>query len=140
MNKKIIYLAAFILFSFACGDTKQEPSTSKTSETEANTPPPPPPTAATRKNGISQEDYDKGLALVASSDCLTCHKLAEKFIGPSYKDVSNRYTAHPDTLDRLATKIIKGGMGNWGQVPMTPHPTLSKEDAVQMVKYVLAVE
>jgi cytochrome c len=95
---------------------------------------------ATLKNGISQEDHDKGLELVAKSDCLSCHKVAEKFVGPAYKDVANRYTAHPDTLNKLATKIIKGGVGNWGQVPMPPHPALSKEDAVLMAKYDLADE
>jgi cytochrome c len=137
MKKNLIYLAAFTFFLSSCGDAKKEPEASTASETETKTAPPP---VATRKNGISQEESDKGLALIATSDCLTCHKLTEKFVGPSYREVSNRYTAHPDTINKLATKIIKGGAGSWGPVPMTPHPQLSKDDAVQMVKYVLGVE
>lgn len=137
MKKNRIYLVAFMFFSASCGDVKKEPEASKASEIETESKAPP---VAAKKNGISEEDYKKGLALVASSDCFTCHKLSEKFVGPSYRDVSARYTAHYDTLDKLATKIIKGGVGNWGQVPMPAHPTLSKEDAIQMLKYVLAVE
>jgi cytochrome c len=139
MNKNLIYIAAFLFFGLSCSDTKkesEEPEAPKAPETETKAPPP----VATLKNGISQEDHDKGLALVAKSDCLSCHKLLDKFTGPAYRDVANRYTAHPDTIDKLATKIIKGGVGNWGPIPMTPHPTLSKEDAVQMVKYVLTIE
>lgn len=137
MIKNLVYLAALTFSLSACGgDTKKEPE-AKASETKTEASPPP---VATRKNGITQEDYEKGLALVASSDCLTCHKLNEKLIGPAYTDISNRYTAHPDTMSMLATKIIKGGAGNWGPVQMTPHPQISKENAVQMVKYILAVE
>src|SRR5688500_2521967 len=116
MNKNLLYLAAMLFFSTACADNKKEPEAAKTAQAEEKPAPPPVPTL---KNGISQEDYDKGLALVGKSDCLTCHKLSEKFVGPAYRDVANRYTAHPDTLDKLATKIIKGGVGNWGPVPMT---------------------
>jgi cytochrome c len=135
MNKILICFAAAMFFCFACNDTKKEPEASKAPETKVEAPP-----VVTLKNGISQEDQDKGLALVASSDCLSCHKVSEKLVGPAYKDVANRYNAHPDTINKLATKIIKGGVGNWGPVPMLPHPTLSKEDAVQMVKYVLSIE
>lgn len=136
MNKNLVYIAAIVLFSSACGDTKNEPA-AKTAETETKAAPPPVPTL---KNGFTQADYDKGLALVAKSDCFTCHKVSEKFVGPAYKDVANRYTSNPDTLDKLATKIITGGAGNWGPVPMSAHPTVSKEDALQMVKYVLTIE
>jgi len=92
---------------------------------------------ANAHNGISKEDYDKGLALIAKNDCLTCHKVDDKLVGPSYRDVANKYTANPATIDSLSNKIIHGGAGNWGQVAMTPHPNLSKADAEQMVKYVL---
>ena len=125
-------------YCFACGNANNESAATKDSSTTAATPAPPP--ASTLKNGISQEDYEKGLALIGSSDCLTCHKVNEKFVGPAYKDVANRYTANPDTINMLAGKIINGGAGRWGEVPMTSHPNLSKEDAVQMVKYVLAIE
>ena len=86
-------------------------------------------------------DYQKGLDLVAKSDCFTCHKIDEPLTGPPYKDVANKYANEPDTIvSHLAQKVINGGGGVWGQVPMTPHPTLSKEDAETMVKYVLLLK
>jgi len=61
--------------------------------------------------------------------------------GPSYRDVANKYASLPDTIvTHLAGKIIKGGSGVWGEVPMTPHPALSEEDAKSMVKYILLLK
>ncbi len=54
----------------------------------------------------------------------------------AYKDVAAKYENNEENLTLLAGKIIKGGAGVWGQVPMTPHPALSEEDAKQMVKYI----
>jgi len=86
-------------------------------------------------------DYKKGLALVANSDCLTCHKINEAATGPSYADVAAKYAGADDAqITMLANTIIKGGVGNWGQVPMTPHPDISEADAKQMVKYVLLLK
>jgi cytochrome c len=90
---------------------------------------------------VSQHpDYKKGLALIGQSDCLTCHKVSEKVIGPSYQEVAQRYAGQAGIEDSLAGKIIQGGAGNWGQIPMTPHPNLSQEDAVAMVKYILLLK
>jgi cytochrome c len=85
-------------------------------------------------------DVEKGLSLVGQSDCLTCHKVNEPFTGPAYTAVSARYAGRTDVVDSLADKIIKGGAGNWGAIPMTPHPAISKEDARAMVKYVLSLK
>lgn len=85
-------------------------------------------------------DYEKGLALVGKNDCLTCHKINEASTGPAYKAVAAKYPNNPEVIDSLSNKVIKGGSGNWGAVPMTPHPQLSKEDAVTMVKYVLSLK
>jgi cytochrome c len=82
-------------------------------------------------------DYQKGLALVASSDCLTCHKISEKLTGPPYDSVANRYANTEENVKMLAEKIIKGGSGTWGTIAMTPHPAVSQADAEQMVKYIL---
>jgi cytochrome c len=81
-------------------------------------------------------DYQKGLALIAKSDCLTCHKTDAKLIGPAYKDVSAKYEHTEANIEMLAGKVLKGGGGVWSPVPMTPHPQLSLEDAKQMVKYI----
>jgi cytochrome c len=86
-------------------------------------------------------DYKKGLALIANSDCLTCHKVDEALTGPTYRDVANKYASLPDTIiGHLAGKIITGGNGVWGDTYMTPHPALSKEDAEAMVKYILLLK
>jgi cytochrome c len=86
-------------------------------------------------------DYEKGLALIAKSDCLTCHKVDQPVNGPAYRDVANKYANKPDTIvSYLAQKIIKGGSGNWGSIFMTPHPSISREDAEAMVKYVLLLK
>ena len=88
----------------------------------------------------SNPDYQKGLELIAKSDCLTCHKVGEKLIGPSYKEVAAKYESNEENIDLLAGKIIKGGQGVWGQIPMTAHPQLSEADAKQMVKYILLLK
>lgn len=102
----------------------------------------------TAKEGASAEpeveaenpDYEKGLALVGQSDCLTCHKVNEALVGPAYQAVADRYEKTDAVIDTLANKIITGGSGRWGAVPMTPHPNVSKEDAVAMVKYVFSLK
>lgn len=101
-----------------------------------------PATDATGNEGQTTDitenpDYQRGLALVGSSDCLTCHKVSEPLVGPPYVDVAKRYAGQAGIEDSLANKIVHGGSGNWGQVPMTPHPNLSHDSAVAMVKYIL---
>ncbi len=88
-------------------------------------------------------DYQKGLALIAKNDCLTCHKVDEKLIGPPYREVADKYADIPNRdsiVKHLADKIISGGTGVWGQVAMTPHPGISEPDAEAMVKYVLLLK
>lgn len=86
-------------------------------------------------------DYKKGLELIGKSDCLTCHKINERATGPAYSDVAAKYAPAADTtIQRLAGKIINGGTGVWGVVPMTPHPQIPLADAEQMVKYILLLK
>ena len=86
-------------------------------------------------------DYQKGLALIAKSDCLTCHKIDEVLTGPSYRDVANKYAGTSDTIvNYLAGKIITGGKGVWGEVIMTAHAGLSQSDAEAMAKYILLLK
>ena len=86
-------------------------------------------------------DYQKGLELIGKSDCLTCHKIDQRVNGPSYREVAIKYSGYSVTIiTYLAGKIIKGGSGTWGSILMTPHPSLSQEDAEAMVKYVLLLK
>ena len=128
--KKVLGTMAAVILLAACGGS----DTKKTEETAAAP-------AATASNDLSANpDYTKGLALVAGSDCLTCHKTSEKNIGPAYKDVAAKYENTEENVKMLAEKVIKGGSGVWGAVPMTPHPQISQEDAEAMVKYVLLLK
>ncbi|MCB9283733.1 MAG: c-type cytochrome [Lewinellaceae bacterium] len=84
-------------------------------------------------------DYEPGLALVVSSDCYNCHKVDEEMIGPPYRKIAEKYAgADEATLAALAEKIRTGGSGNWVvDTMMTPHPTVSEEDAMKIVKYII---
>jgi cytochrome c len=81
--------------------------------------------------------FQKGADLIAASDCLSCHKVDEKVVGPSYKEVAAKYAEKDVAM--LVDKIIKGGQGNWGEIPMTPHPGVSDADATEMVNYILSL-
>lgn len=81
-----------------------------------------------------------GKALIEASDCRTCHKDNEKLIGPAYKDVAKKYESNSENISKLAEKILKGGQGVWGEIPMAGHPNLSKEDAEAMVEYILSMK
>ncbi|WP_379969579.1 c-type cytochrome [Epilithonimonas sp. UC225_85] len=79
----------------------------------------------------------EGKLLVEGSDCLGCHQLNERMIGPSYKEVADKYENTPENVEMLADKIIKGSSGVWGDVPMPAHG-FSKENAKFMVQYILS--
>ena len=89
----------------------------------------------TSSSAVSSPE-DEGKILIESADCLACHQINEKMVGPSYKSVAQKYSEKD--LDNLADKIINGGSGVWGDVPMAAHPNLSKDDAKKMVKYILS--
>lgn len=117
----------------ACGGGNTEKTDTATESKEK---------AAPAETPVSENpDYQAGLALIAKSDCLTCHKVDEKLTGPAYREVANKYASQaPDIIPKLADKIIKGGTGVWGEVPMLPHPTISQSDAETMVKYILLLK
>lgn len=87
---------------------------------------------------IVTDPITEGKSLVEGADCLGCHKMDEKMIGPSYKEVSERYENTPENVEMLADKIIKGSSGIWGDVPMPAHNGMSKENAKYMAQYILS--
>ncbi|HRH48121.1 MAG TPA: c-type cytochrome [Panacibacter sp.] len=131
--KKYFVSVALMALVAACsgGDEKKESKESEASETTA---------APEVKDPSENPDYKAGLALVAKSDCLTCHKVAEKLIGPAYQEVANKYAGQDTAIAYLSKKIIAGGSGVWGAIPMTPHPQLAQADVEQMVKYILLLK
>jgi len=79
-----------------------------------------------------------GKELIEKSDCSGCHKEQEKLVGPSYKEIALKYQNETEVSSMLTEKVIKGGKGNWGEIPMTAHPQINQADAEEMVKYILS--
>lgn len=76
--------------------------------------------------------------LAGAKNCMACHAAATKLVGPSYKDVAAKYSGQKDSADKLVTKIIKGGSGAWGVVPMPANPQVSEAEAKQLVAWILS--
>jgi cytochrome c len=81
----------------------------------------------------------KGKALMDKSDCNACHSVDNKIVGPAFKDIAKKYKADKTATAKLADKVISGGAGSWGDIPMAPHPQVTKADATEMVKYILSL-
>ena len=126
--KKLVVFAALCTAMVACGGADTKKGTEEKPAENANTAP-----AASSAN-------DKGLDMITSLDCTTCHKISEKNIGPAYTDVAKKYEATDANIESLAQKVIKGGSGVWGTVPMTPHPAVSVDSAKEMVRYILSLK
>jgi cytochrome c len=93
------------------------------------------------KDKSSAEDLiAQGKTLVDASDCKTCHHPENKIVGPSHTEVAKKYDFTQANVTLLAEKIVGGGSGVWGDIPMTPHPDISKADAEKMAMYVLSLD
>jgi cytochrome c len=75
--------------------------------------------------------------MMKKNGCNACHAEDKKVIGPSYKDVANKYRGDASAPAKLAEKVKKGGSGVWGQVPMPPNPNVKDEDIKKMVQLIL---
>lgn len=82
----------------------------------------------------------RGEALVKSNDCNTCHHKTNTVIGPAHLKVAEKYEFTEANVKLLAEKIMKGGSGVWGPVPMAAHVDLSESDAEAMARYVLSLD
>lgn len=79
-------------------------------------------------------------ALAKANNCMACHAVEKKLVGPSYKDVSKKYAGQADAADKLAAKIIKGGSGVWGAIPMPANPKVSEADSKKLAAWVLGLK
>ena len=126
MKKLIIF--AVILFFTSCGnnpDTKEKSAADSVS------------TPAEVKDPLAAQ----GLELVTKSDCFSCHKLTEASIGPAYSSIAAKYkTINEGSMDSMVAQIINGGAGRWGNIPMTPHPSITKENAQIIVHYIMSIK
>ena len=120
--KKTVVILTLVAFVFGCNNNNS--STSPVNNTLA----------------LNDPQIGEGMQLISKSDCLTCHKVLEKSIGPSYADVAAKYPYSEANVSLLAQKIIQGGGGNWGQIQMSAHPDISEVNAKIMTKYILSLK
>ena len=136
MSKKLVVALSAAVLMAACGNSG-ETKPAETKDTASTTS----PAAAAPSTAAS----DKGLELIGASDCTTCHRLNKESsgaaIGPAYSEVAAKYAPAADTtIDRLVKKIISGGSGIWGTIPMTPHPALKADEVKTMVTYIMTLK
>lgn len=118
----------------SCGGKKEEAKEEGTESTYETAEPEAP------KEESTADLIAQGEALTNASDCKTCHALDNKIVGPGHKEVAVKYEFTKANVSMLADKIINGGAGNWGDIPMTAHPDITKADAEKMAMYVLSLD
>jgi cytochrome c len=79
-------------------------------------------------------------ALAKSKNCMACHAVDKKLVGPAYKEVAKKYAGDAKAVDMLATKIIKGGSGVWGAIPMPANAQVNEADAKKLAAWVLGMK
>jgi len=78
--------------------------------------------------------------LATKKNCMACHAVDKKLVGPSFKEVAAKYAGQKDAAAKLAEKVQKGGVGAWGQVPMPANPQVSADEAKTLAAWVLATK
>lgn len=78
--------------------------------------------------------------LAKAKNCMACHAIANKVVGPAYKDVAAKYAGQKDAEDKLTQKVLKGGSGVWGAVPMPANAQVTEAEARTLVKWVLSLK
>ena len=79
-------------------------------------------------------------ALAKSKNCMACHAADKKLVGPAYKEVAKKYAGDAKAVDMLATKIVKGGSGVWGAIPMPANTQVSEADAKKLATWILSLK
>jgi cytochrome c len=80
------------------------------------------------------------VAFAQEKNCLGCHAVDKKVLGPAYRDVAAKYAGQKDALEKLSAKVRKGGSGAWGVLPMPANPQLTDADARQLVRWILSLK
>ncbi len=78
--------------------------------------------------------------LAKKKNCMACHAVDKKLVGPSYKDVATKYAGQKDAVDKLVVKVMKGGSGAWGAIPMPANPQVSEAEAKQLVQWIMTLK
>lgn len=91
-------------------------------------------TAATAHAAGADSDMQ---ALALKKNCMACHAVDKKLVGPSYKEVAAKYANDKAAVDKLTTKVVKGGSGAWGAIPMPANTQVSEAEAKSLVQWIL---
>lgn len=129
MKLKLQVMAGLVILSACSGKTE----TRNAEEYVAND-------AGIEAKGTAADPIAVGEALVKSNDCNTCHHKTNTVIGPAHLKVAEKYEFTEANVKLLAAKIMKGGSGVWGQIPMAAHVDLTEEEAESMARYVLSLD
>lgn len=89
-------------------------------------------------SGVYAADAEKAKALAQSKNCLACHAIDKKLVGPAYTEVSKKYKGNKDAEANLIKKVINGGGGVWGTIPMPPNP-VKEDEAKLLVDWILTL-
>lgn len=125
---KGIPIIIFIIFFVACNDRDKQITLAETN------------TSIIPDNTVAAPTQTANFPLMDKYDCKSCHKTDEKFQGPSYLEIRNKYIGQDTALKYLSLKIIEGGSGVWGTIPMAPHTNLPQAEAKEMAKYILSLK
>jgi cytochrome c len=128
MKKVYLVIAALVFATLSCGQKEKKKTEDYGTPTEESSVP------------QAGDVIALGESLVKASDCKTCHHKTNKIVGPPHLDVAKKYEFTEANVKMLADKIIKGGSGVWGQIPMTAHPDISLPDAEKMARYILSLD
>lgn len=79
-------------------------------------------------------------ALLKANNCMACHAIDKKLVGPAYKDVAKKHNGNLADADKLAEKIMKGGSGVYGAIPMPANPKVTAADAKAMATFILGLK
>ncbi|MEN2282176.1 c-type cytochrome [Algoriphagus sp. SE2] len=147
LSKTAIVVVATLLF--ACGAENKEEKAVVEKETPEvkETPVEPAPIVAEMNEEPEKEEVVASSATkiltgedkIGNSDCLSCHLKERQVVGPAFLDIAAEYENNDENVSMLANKVIQGGAGVWGEAAMPPHPSLSEEDAKDMVRYILGL-
>lgn len=97
-------------------------------------------TSVTLATGAHAADAKAAEALAKSSGCVACHTVDKKLVGPSYKEIANRYRQGKGAAAKLAQKVKTGGKGVWGDIPMPPNAHVKDADIQNIVQWILSIK
>jgi len=88
--------------------------------------------------GIAASSASASAELAKSKNCMGCHAVSSKLVGPAFKDVGHKYAGQPGADAALALKILKGSSGTWGPIPMPPSPQVTSAEATSLALWILS--